>query len=89
MDSKDAGSVGGLMIDSSARYNGGKGVVFEEEGEGDLSVTASGLMTGNNDDSDGTGLELVQEDEGAGEATVTASDLPDGTDLDGVELTLN
>lgn len=86
---EDAGSVGGLMIDSSARYNGGKGVVFEEEGEGDLSVTASGLKTGNNDDSDGTGLELVQEDEGAGEATVTASELPDGTDLDGVELTLN
>jgi hypothetical protein len=47
----------------------------------------TGAITGNNDDGDDTGLELVQEDDGAGTATVTGSTLADGIDAEGVTVT--
>jgi hypothetical protein len=80
-----SGDVDGLFIRSTAYDNGGKGVVFEEEGEGDLSVTVKRSETYNNDDSDDTGIEVVQEDEGAGTLKVRNSSIADGIDLDGVE----
>jgi hypothetical protein len=82
---EDAGSVTGLMLRSSAMGNGGKGAVFEEEGDGDLTVTAEASATANNDDGDGTGIEAVQEDAGTGELVLIDSDIADGTDLEGVE----
>ena len=60
------------------------GAVFEEEGEGNVLIIASKAFTSNNDDSDNTGMELVQEDEGVGTAHVFNSTVIDGFDLEGV-----
>ena len=81
---EDEGSVTGQVESSTAKDNGGKGFVFEEEGEGNVLIIASKAFTSNNDDSDNTGMELVQEDEGVGTAHVFNSTVIDGFDLEGV-----
>ena len=81
---EDEGSVAGQVESSTAKDNGGKGFVFEEEGEGNVLIIASKAFTSNNDDSDNTGMELVQEDEWVGTAHVFNSTVIDGFDLEGV-----
>lgn len=81
---EDAGSVTGHVLFSSATDNGGKGFVFEEEDDGDLDVKVIASKTANNDDSDDTGIEVVQEDGGNGTLKVRKSDIADGIDTDGV-----
>ncbi len=87
MSEEDAGSVHGAVLGSVSRDNGGKGVVFEEEGPGNVRVTVTETHTVNNDDSDDTGLEVVQEDEGSGELIVESSRIEDGIDAEGVTVT--
>lgn len=79
------GSVSALMQGAIALANGGKGAVIEEEDAGDLSVTVIDSRTNDNDDGDGTGLELVQSDGGTGRLIVRGSDIADGMTLEGVE----
>ena len=86
MSEEDAGGVFGEAIRSSATDNGGKGFVFEEEGDGDLIVNVNRTSTSNNDDSDDTGIEAVQEDEGIGKLRIRNSNIEDGVDVDGVDL---
>jgi len=81
----DAGSISGVAIRSTSRNNGGKGFVFEEERDGDLKVNVIRSSTSGNDDSDHTGIEVVQEDAGTGTLKVRASDIADGIDVEGVE----
>ncbi len=81
-----AGSVLATMISSTATNNGGKGAVFEEEDAGDVSVTVFNAQTSNNDDSDNTGLEVVQDDAGRGVAVVSSSMIADGIDAEGVSV---
>lgn len=83
---EDEGSVIATVAGSMAQDNGGKGMVFEEEDGGDVQVSITGSMTSNNDDSDDTGVELVQDDAGQGMATITNSDIADGIDAEGVDL---
>lgn len=80
------GSVIFFVADSTSTENGGKGFVFEEEDGGDVNGSVVGVSTASNDDSDDTGLELVQDDDGAGVVTVTASDIADGIDDEGIDL---
>ena len=82
----DAGDVRATMIGSLAQANGGKGAVFEEENDGDVAVVVLNSQTAKNDDSDKTGLEVVQEDAGTGVATVINSDIADGIDAEGVAV---
>jgi hypothetical protein len=74
---------------SIAADNGGKGFVFEEEDNGSVNVLVSLVKTENNDDSDDTGLEVVQDDKGKGTLTVESSMILDGIDADGVEVIEN
>ena len=86
LSEEDAGGVEGLMQGAEAKENGGKGAVFEEEDAGGVAVTVTDSMTANNDDSDKTGLEVVQEDAGQGTLTVINSDIADGIDAEGVTV---
>lgn len=86
MSEEDEGSVIGVVEGALAVANGGKGIVFEEEDEGDVTVTVNATVTLKNDDSDGTGLEVVQDDEGTGSLKVTASDIDDGVVAEGVSV---
>lgn len=83
----DDGDVNAYVLDSRAYENGGKGFVFEEEDEGNVAVTVVDVMTTANDDSDDTGLEVVQDDDGNGSLTIRSSDISDGIDDDGVIIT--
>lgn len=87
LSEEDQGGVEGLMQGAEARDNGGKGAVFEEEDAGNVTVSVADSMTANNDDSDKTGLEVVQEDAGQGTLTVRNSDIADGIDAEGVTVT--
>ena len=82
---EDAGSVVGQVENSIAKDNGGKGFVFEEENEGNVFIMASDVATSNNDDSDDTGMELVQDDEGSGAAYISDSSVEDGFDISGLD----
>lgn len=84
MSEEDGGDVVGMMVGAISRDNGGKGVVFEEENGGDVRVQVVDTHTVNNDDSDQTGLELVQEDGGEGSLTVSDSQIVDGIKAEGV-----
>ncbi|MEP5760339.1 MAG: hypothetical protein ABJ327_13725 [Litoreibacter sp.] len=86
MSEADDGNVIGVVEDALASANGGKGIIFEEENEGDVFVTVNATATSKNDDSDKTGLEVVQEDEGTGTLEVTASNIEDGVDAEGVSV---
>ena len=83
---EDDGDVFGNVRRTTSMDNGGNGIEFEEEGDGNLLVTVRRSTTGNNDDSDETGIEVQQEDEGEGTLKVINSDIPDGIDNDGVEV---
>lgn len=85
----DEGDITGLMRGAVARDNGGKGAVFEEEDAGDVDVTVIDGVSANNDDSDDTGLEVVQDDEGTGTLRITGSEIADGVDAEGVEVITN
>jgi hypothetical protein len=78
------GDVLASMISTESTDNGGKGAVFEEENAGDVSLTVYDAQTSNNDDSDNTGLEVVQDDAGQGRARVQSSTIADGIDASGV-----
>lgn len=69
--------------------NGGKGFVFEEEDNGSLDVLIDNVKTENNDDSDDTGVEVVQDGRGTGTLTIESSMLVDGVDADGVTVNQN
>ncbi|KAF0284128.1 hypothetical protein [Spiribacter roseus] len=86
MSEEDAGGVDGAVMGSVSRDNGGVGVVFEEESDGNLVVQISDVHTVNNDDSDDTGLEIVQEDAGTGELSLTGSQIEDGMEVEGVSV---
>ena len=86
MSEYGAGDVTGIIDHSGARANGGKGMVFEEEDAGDVAVTITNVTTANNDDSDDTGVEVVQDDDGVGTLTVVSSDIADGFDVEGVTV---
>ena len=86
MSEQGVAGVIGIVGNATATDNGGKGFVFEEEDDGNVTVFVANTETSNNDDSDDTGIEVVQEDEGSGRLTVTGSGIADGNDLDGVEL---
>ncbi len=86
MSEEDAGHVVGTVAMASAAANGGKGFVFEEADSGDLTVTVTHSAAFKNDDSDDTGVEVVQEDDGAGMLSVTDSDIADGIDAEGVSV---
>ncbi len=86
MSESGAGDVTGIIDHSGARANGGKGMVFEEEDAGDVAVTITNVTTANNDDSDDTGVEVVQDDDGVGTLTVVSSDIADGFDVEGVTV---
>ncbi|MDA7427344.1 hypothetical protein PGB28_02655 [Primorskyibacter aestuariivivens] len=87
LSEEDAGGIQGLMQGAASRDNGGKGAVFEEEDAGGVVVRVADSMTSGNDDSDDTGLEVVQEDAGQGTLTVINSDIADGIDAEGVTVT--
>ncbi len=86
MSEADDGDIIAIVDTANAAANGGKGFVFEEEDAGDVNVRVSGTTTFKNDDSDDTGLEVVQEDDGAGTLTVVASNIDDGIDAEGVTM---
>ena len=83
----DDGDVNAYVVDSRAYENGGKGFVFEEEDMGNVAVTVFEVKTTANDDSDDTGLEVVQDDDGEGSLTLISSELSDGIDDEGVTVT--
>ena len=82
---EDEGSVIGQVENSIAKDNGGKGFVFEEENEGNVFIMASNVTTSNNDDSDDTGMELVQDDDGSGAVHIIDSSVEDGFDISGLD----
>ena len=82
----DGAGVEGLLHESTSMNNGGKGVVFEEENSGSLNVLVDQYTTSNNDDSDDTGIEVVQEAPGSGLLIVRDSSIDDGIDDDGVTV---
>lgn len=82
---EDEGGVTGLVRGVTSADNGGKGIVFEEENAGNLFVAVFNTETSNNDDSDDTGIEVVQEGEGSGKLLVRQSSINDGIDTDGVD----
>ena len=83
---EDAGGVTCTLRGVVSAGNGGKGAVCEEEDAGDVTVLVSGTITAGNDDSDDTGLEIVQDDDGAGMAVVVDSQIADGIDAEGVDV---
>ncbi|MDC0362254.1 hypothetical protein OAN12_04350 [Halioglobus sp.] len=80
------GNVKGLFYHVEYIDNGGKGIVLEEEDNGNVTVVVNDTLTENNDDSDKTGLEVVQEDKGQGTLTVRNSSIVDGIDAEGVTV---
>ncbi len=82
---EDGGSVTGVMLRAQVTDNGGVGAVFEEEGVGDVRVTAQDSASAGNDDGE-TGIEAVQDGPGTGTLRLIDSDIADGTDLNGVAL---
>lgn len=80
------GSVEALLHGVTSKDNGGKGAVFEQSDEGDINVLVERTKTANNDDSDETGLEVVQDGEGKGTLRVRASDIADGIDAENVNV---
>ena len=48
-------------------------------------IMTQDVTTSNNDDSDRTGMELVQEDSGYGIVRFISSSIEDGVDIEGVE----
>jgi hypothetical protein len=85
VESED-GSVEALVHGVTSKDNGGKGAVFEQRDAGDLTVVVDHSKTGNNDDGDKTGLEVVQDGDGEGTLTVRASDIADGIDAENVKI---
>lgn len=83
---EDGGSVIAMIFGAKSTDNGGNGIVLEEEGDGDVMAGIMGTTTGNNDDSDDTGLEVVQDDDGMGILSVSGSDIADGIDAEGVDV---
>jgi hypothetical protein len=83
---EDDGSVIALILRAGSTDNGGKGIVLEEEGNGNVMAEIMGTMTSNNDDSDDTGLEVVQDDDGMGMLSVMGSEIADGIDAEGVDV---
>ena len=83
---EDDGSVIASIDGVIAVKNGGKGIVLEEEGVGDVRAFIESTITNTNDDSDKTGLEAVQEDVGSGIIKIVNSQLFDGIDAEGVQL---
>lgn len=84
---EDDGDVTGGLIGSVAEANGGKGAVYEQEDGGDIMIVVSNSVAIGNDDSDETGIEVVQDSDGAGSLDVVNSDIADGYDLENVTLT--
>jgi hypothetical protein len=82
----EGGSVEALLHKVTSKDNGGKGAVFEQRDEGDLNVVIDQSETANNDDSDKTGLEVVQDGAGEGTLTVRASDIADSIDAENVDI---
>lgn len=82
----EGGSVEALLHKVTSKDNGGKGAVFEQRDEGDLIVVVDQSETANNDDSDKTGLEVVQDGDGKGSLTMRASDIADGVDAENVNV---
>jgi len=72
----------GLLHGVASTDNGGKGAVFEQRDAGDLTVVVDHTKTGNNDDSDKTGLKVVQDGDGEGTLTIRASEIADGIDAE-------
>lgn len=83
---EDEGGVTCSMSGVISTGNGGKGIVCEEEDAGDVTVLVTNTMTAGNDDSDDTGLEIVQDDDGKGSVVVVDSDIADGIDAEGVAM---
>ncbi|WP_157976795.1 hypothetical protein [Parahaliea mediterranea] len=83
----DGAGIEALVFEVEARDNGGKGIVLEEADNGSVNARVIATQTRNNDDSDDTGLEVVQEDQGSGQLRVEDSTLEDGMDVEGVEVT--
>ena len=52
----------------TSKDNGGNGAVFKQHDAGDLTVVVDQTKTANNDDSDKTGLKVVQDGDGRGHA---------------------
>ena len=86
MSEEDAGGIDGGATGTVSRDNGGVGIVFEEASDGDLIVQISNVHTVNNDDGDGTGLEIVQEGAGMGHLSITDSEIDDGMEVEGSSL---
>jgi len=86
LSEEDAGGIEAVVFDSRAFENGGKGFVFEEADEGGIVLDMADVLTFLNDDSDDTGLEVVQEDAGMGEVMLMGSEFLDGIDDEGVEI---
>ncbi|MGR3503603.1 hypothetical protein [Pseudaestuariivita sp.] len=87
LSEEDAGDVTVEALHAVALDNGGKGFVFEEEGDGDLTALMRDVTAAGNDDGDKTGIEVVQEDAGTGTLTVVRGDIADGIDAEGVTVT--
>ncbi|HZJ11336.1 MAG TPA: hypothetical protein VFD26_01625, partial [Methyloceanibacter sp.] len=75
-----------LLHGVTSKDNGGKGAVFEQRDAGDLTVVVDHTKTKNNDDSDKTGLEVVQDGDGEGTLTLRASEIADGIDAENVNI---
>ncbi len=86
LSEEDNGSIQAIFHQVTSTDNGGKGIVLEEADNGGLNAFIIDTSTSNNDDSDDTGLEVVQEDNGGGTVTVRDSDIADGIDAEGVNL---
>jgi len=82
----EAGSVEALLHGVTSKDNGGKGAVFEQRDAGDLTVVVDHTKTKNNDDSDKTGIEVVQDGDGEGTLTLRASEIEDGIDAENVNI---
>ena len=80
------GGIDALVLRSGSEENGGKGFVFEEEDNGSLEVSLEQVVTRDNDDSDDTGVEVVQGGRGTGVLHLNASSIEDGIDADGVTI---
>ena len=82
----EGGNVEALLHKVTSKDNGGNGAVFKQHDAGDLTVVVDQSETGNNDDSDKTGLEVVQDGDGEGTLTVRASEIADGIDAENVKV---
>ena len=77
-----SGTVTGELIAVTVNSNGGKAIVYEEAGAGDLTVDIFNSMTnGKNDDGD-TGVEVVEENDGECNITVSDSMIKEATPVE-------